>query len=400
MLSSLSSRIQDWFCLSFKSAMIIILDMGSFSKHPLLYVVYICNDLSNDDMKAARIVKPNETLEVQELETPKAKGSQVLIKVQSSGVCHSDIHLWEGGYEGIEGQFLKTTDRGVKYPLTPGHEIAGIVDSLGEEAQGFTKSEKVLVYPWIGEGLCPACRSGEENLCDKPRSLGVYMEGGYAEYVLVPSYKYLLKMDDEMDTDASATLSCSALTAYGAVKNTTLKPNDNVVIVGAGGLGLMAIQLAKAVTGSKIIAMDLDDEKLRAAKRNGADNTINSKKEDPVKAVMEWTSKMGADAVIDFVNASKTVETDMQFLRRRAKLVLVGLFGGELKLSLVSMPTRAYRLIGSYTGTLSDMTELVSLARRGVIKPIVSNKFKLNQATEALKMLKEGKILGRGVINP
>jgi alcohol dehydrogenase, propanol-preferring len=351
-------------------------------------------------MRSARIVKPNEALEVQELETPKAKGSQVLIKVQSSGVCHSDIHLWEGGYEGIEGQFLKTTDRGVKYPLTPGHEIAGIVDNLGEEAQGFTKNEKVLVYPWIGEGLCPACRSGEENLCDKPRSLGVYMEGGYAEYVLVPSYKYLLKMDDEMDTNASATLSCSALTAYGAVKNTTLKPNDNVVIVGAGGLGLMAIQLAKAVTGSKIIAMDLDDEKLRAAKKNGADNTINSKKEDPVKAVMELTDKIGADAVIDFVNASKTVETDMQFLRRRAKLVLVGLFGGELKLNLVSMPTRAYRLIGSYTGTLNDMIELVSLARRGVIKPLVSNRFKLNQATEALKMLKEGKILGRGVINP
>jgi len=351
-------------------------------------------------MRSARIVKPNEALEVQELETPKAKGSQVLIKVQSSGVCHSDIHLWEGGYEGIEGQFLKTTDRGVKYPLTPGHEIAGIVDNLGEEAQGFSKNEKVLVYPWIGEGLCPACRSGEENLCDKPRSLGVYMEGGYAEYVLVPSYKYLLKMDDEMDTNASATLSCSALTAYGAVKNTTLKPNDNVVIVGAGGLGLMAIQLAKAVTGSKIIAMDLDDEKLRAAKKNGADNTINSKKEDPVKAVMELTDKIGADAVIDFVNASKTVETDMQFLRRRAKLVLVGLFGGELKLNLVSMPTRAYRLIGSYTGTLNDMIELVSLARRGVIKPLVSNRFKLNQATEALKMLKEGKILGRGVINP
>ena len=103
-------------------------------------------------MKAARIVKPNESLEVQQLETPKPKGSQVLIRVESSGVCHSDIHLWEGGYEGPGGQLLKTTERGVKYPLTPGHEIAGIVDSLGEEAEGFTKKDKVLVYPWIGEG--------------------------------------------------------------------------------------------------------------------------------------------------------------------------------------------------------------------------------------------------------
>ena len=351
-------------------------------------------------MKAARIVKVNEKLEIQQLETPKPRGPQVLVKVQSSGVCHSDIHLWEGYYEGVGGQLLKTTDRGVNYPLTPGHEVAGIVDSLGEQAEGFNNNDKVLVYPWIGEGLCPACRIGEENLCDKPRSLGVYMDGGYAEYVLVPSYKYLVNIGDGMDTDASATLSCSALTAYGAVKNASLKPADNVVIVGAGGLGLMAIQLAKAVTGARIIAMDLDDKKLEFAKKEGADTTINSKNEDAVKAVMELTDKKGADAVIDFVNASKTVETDMQLLRRRARVVLVGLFGGELKLSLVTMPTRAYRLIGSYTGTLSDMIELVSLARRGVIKPVVSNRFKLDQATDPLTMLKEGKILGRGVINP
>ena len=153
----------------------------------------------------------------------------------------------------------------------------------------------------------------------------------------------------------------------------------------------MAIQLVKAVTGAKIIAMDIDDQKLDVAKKNGADNTINSKKEDPVKA----TNKLGADAVIDSVNASKTVETDIQFLRSRARLVLVGLFGGDLKLSLVMMPTRAYRLIGSYTGTISDLIELVSLAERGVIKQAVSNRFKLDQATEALRMLTEGKIIGR-----
>jgi propanol-preferring alcohol dehydrogenase len=275
-----------------------------------------------------------------------------------------------------------------------------MIDSLGEQAEGFSKNEKVLVFPWIGKGLCPACRVGEENLCDKPRSLGIYTDGGYAEYVLVPSYKYLIKLGDDIDTDTSAPLSCSALTAYGAVKNSGLRPNDNVVIVGAGGLGLMAIQLAKAITGSKIIAIDLDDAKLKAAKENGAANTINSKKEDAAKAVMELTDKLGADAVIDFVNASKTVETDMQLLRRRAKVVLVGLFGGELKLSLVTMPTRAYRLIGSYTGSMPDLIELVSSAKRGVIKPIISNRFKLNQATEALTMLKNGKILGRGITNP
>lgn len=351
-------------------------------------------------MKAARIVNVNEPLQVQDVQTPKPKDSQILVKVQSVGVCHSDVHVWEGYYEGISGQQLKTTDRGVKYPLTPGHEIAGIVDSLGEQVEGFSKYEKVLVYPWVGEGMCPACKTGQENLCDKPRSLGIYSDGGYAEYVLVPNYKYLVKIGDDMDTDISAPLACAGLTSYGAIKNANLKPDDNVVIVGTGGLGLMAIQLAKAVTGARIIAMDIDDKKLEVAKKEGADIIVNSKKEDPVKAIMELTGKLGADAVIDFVNATKTVETDIQFLRRRAKLLLVGLFGGELKLSLVTMPTRAYKIIGSYTGSLEDMVELVSLAKRGVIKQVVSKRFKLNQAGEALQMLKDGKIVGRGVINP
>ena len=354
------------------------------------------------DPRGRRGDRRQPALQVRDLDMPKATGSQVVVKVRSSGVCHSDIHLWEGGYEGIEGQFLKATDRGVTYPLTPGHEIAGMIESLGEEAEreAIDKNDKVIVYPWIGEGVCPACRVGEENLCDKPRSLGVYTDGGYAEYVLVPSYKYLVKIGD-LDTDVAATLSCSALTAYGAVKNADLKPNDKVVIVGAGGgLGLMAVQLAKAVTGARIIALDLDKEKLKVAKENGADEIVSPNDGDPAKRVMDITDNLGADAIIDFVNASKTVETDMKMLRRRGRAVLVGLFGGELKLSLVSMPTRAYRLIGSYTGSLSDLIELVSLAKRGVIEPVVSHRFKLNQASQALQMLKDGKILGRGVINP
>ena len=352
-------------------------------------------------MQSARIIEPKESLQIQELDRPQPTGSQVLIKVKSSGVCHSDIHLWDGGYEGPGGSFLKTTDRGVKYPLTPGHEIAGTIEEMGSEARDeFQKNEAVLVYPWIGEGLCPACRSGEENLCDKPRSIGIYQDGGYAEYVLVPSYRYLIRLDNETDMDAAATLSCSALTAYGAVKNTEIKPNDNVVIVGAGGLGLMAIQLAKAISGARIIALDLSDEKLRTAKQNGADDIINSKKEDAVKSVMEFTDNLGADAVMDFVNSSKTVETEMQFLRRRAKVILVGLFGGEVKLNLVSMPTKALRLIGSYTGSIADVTELLSLAKRGVIRPVITDRFKLKQATEALSKLKEGEIMGRGIINP
>lgn len=359
-------------------------------------------------MKAASITKPKAPLEFISKETPKPIGSQVLVRVQACGVCHSDIHLWEGGYDGPDGEFLKATDRGVRYPLIPGHEIAGEVAEVGEEVASldlFKKNSKVIVYPWLGEGMCPACREGNENLCDRPRSLGIYNDGGYSEYVLVPSYRYLLNITDDIDTgsfdaNTACTLTCSSLTAYGAINNANLRPYDTAVIIGAGGLGLMAIQLAKAITGSTVIAMDLDDNKLKSAKENGADFIVNSKKENAVIAVMEATQKLGADAVIDFVNSSKSTEVDMQLLRKRARLVLVGLYGGALKLNLISLPTKAYKLIGSYTGNIAQLAELVSLTRRGVIKPLVSDKFKLEQATEALSKLKEGKVVGRGVINP
>lgn len=360
-------------------------------------------------MRSARIINPKDPLEIKELDTPKPTGSQVLVKVKSCGVCHSDIHLWEGGYEGPGGQFLKATDRGVSYPVTPGHEVAGVVEEMGEDISSavkdkLTKGSRVLVYPWIGEGLCPACQGGNENLCDKPRSLGVYKDGGYSEYILVPSYRYLINLDEgnknNINMDSFSTLSCSALTSYGAIKNAELKPYDKIAIVGAGGLGLMAMQLAKAINGPTVIAMDLDDNKLKTAKENGADFSINSRNEDPVKAIMDLTDNLGVDAVIDFVNSSKTAEINMHILRKRARVVMVGLFGGEVKLNLVALPTKAYRLIGSYTGNITQLSELVSLAKRGIIKPLISDRFNLDQATDALSKLKEGKILGRGIINP
>src|SRR2546422_823009 len=138
-------------------------------------------------MKAARIVKTKEPLEIKEVSVPRPKGDQVLVKVDSAGVCHSDLHLWEGGYAGPQGVFMKVEDRGVKFPLTPGHEIAGSITGLGEGVKGYKEGERVLVYPWIGCGVCPACRADEENVCDAPRSLGVYQDGGYGEYVIVPS---------------------------------------------------------------------------------------------------------------------------------------------------------------------------------------------------------------------
>lgn len=350
-------------------------------------------------MKAARITKPKEPLTIENLPTPKPRSTQVLVRVASTGVCHSDLHLWEGGYTGPAGTVMKVEDRGVKFPLTPGHEVAGVVESFGEDVSGVEAEERVLVYPWIGEGLCPACRVGEENLCDKPRSLGVYQDGGYAEYMLVPHYRYLVKTGDQ-SPENTASLACSGLTAYTAVKNASLKPDEFLVIVGAGGLGLTGVQLAKVLTNATVAVVDLDDRRLEEAKKLGADHVINSGTKDVEKEIKDLTGGLGADAIVDFVNASKTVGTDMNLLRKRGRLVLVGLFGGSVELNLALMPLRAFRIIGSYTGKYADLVELVALARKGAVRSVVSRRFKLDEANDALMQLKAGKIIGRAVISP
>ena len=350
-------------------------------------------------MRVARIVKTKEPLKLQDIDVPKPTGEQVLVKVESAGVCHSDLHLWEGGYAGPQGLFMKVEDRGVKFPLTPGHEVAGSIEEMGDGVKGFSKGEMVLVYPWIGEGSCPACRAGEENLCDSPKSLGVYQDGGYGEYALVPNYKYLVKLGD-FDPSAAASLACSGLTAYTAVRKAAVKDGETLVIIGAGGLGLMAVQVAKAITKARIVIVDIDEKKLAEAKRLGADTMVKSGEGDPVQRIKDITSGLGAEAVIDFVNNGKTAPSAFNMLRKRGKLVMVGLFGGSLELNLPLIPLRAYTITGAYTGKYSDLVDLVELAKQGKIQSLVSRRFKLEEANEALEELKGGKIIGRAVINP
>jgi propanol-preferring alcohol dehydrogenase len=350
-------------------------------------------------MKSARILGPNEPLAVSESETPKPEGDQVLVKVNSVGVCHSDLHLWEGGYDLGDGQFMKVTDRGVKYPVTPGHEIVGTVEDIGNNVSGITKGDQVLVFPWIGCGECPACKVKNENLCDAPKSMGVFQDGGYSDYALIPSFKYLAKLDG-VDPDAATSLACSGLTAYTAIKKANQNSPEFLVIVGAGGLGLMGVQIAKAITKAKIICVDLDDQKLDIAKEMGAHYTINSKDSETSQKIMSICNDKGADSVVDFVNAPPTVKLGFAILRKRGNLVLVGLFGGSLELSLVTIPLKSLTIQGAYTGNYDDMVELLALARKGILNPVISKRYTLDDANTALEDLKARKILGRAVINP
>jgi propanol-preferring alcohol dehydrogenase len=350
-------------------------------------------------MRSSRIVAPNEPLSVSESETPKPEGDQVLLKVNSVGVCHSDLHLWEGGYDLGDGKFMKVTDRGVKYPVTPGHEIVGTVEDIGSDVLGIVRGDQVLVFPWIGCGECPACKVANENLCDAPKSMGVFQDGGYSDYALIPSFKYLAKLDG-VDPDAATSFACSGLTAYTAIKKANQNSPEFLVIVGAGGLGLMGVQIAKAITDAKIICVDLDDQKLNTAKEMGADFIVNSKESDTSQKIMSICNDKGADSVVDFVNNPPTAKLDFAILRKRGNLVLVGLFGGSFELSLVTIPLKSITIQGAYTGNYADMVELLALARKGILNPIISKRYTLNEANTALEDLKARKIIGRAVINP
>ena len=349
-------------------------------------------------MKAARIIEPQKALEISEVITPSPKGVEVLVKVKAVGVCHSDLHLWEGGYDTGDG-FMKVTDRGVKFPVIPGHEIVGTVTEIGNLVQGISVGDDVLVYPWIGCGNCVACRIGNDNVCDTPRSLGVFQNGGYAEYALVPHFKFLAKVVG-IELDAAASLACSGLTAYTAIKKSNATSQSNLVIFGAGGLGLMGVQIARAITNANIIIVDIDDSKLQTAKELGADHSVNSKDPDAVQKIMSLCGGKGADCVIDFVNAPPTVKMGLAIIRKRGTMTLVGLFGGAIDLSLVSIPLKAITIQGAYTGNYNDMVELLNLAKRGVINPIISKRYSLSEANVALEDLKSRKILGRAIINP
>ena len=349
-------------------------------------------------MKAAQIIEPNKPLKISEIDTPSPTGKQVLIKVKAVGVCHSDLHLWEGGYDTGDG-FMKVTDRGVKFPVIPGHEIVGTVSATGDSVVGIKEGDDVLVYPWIGCGTCPTCEKGDTNLCEAPQSLGVFQDGGYAEYSLIPDYKFLAQISG-MELEGAASLACSGLTAYTAVKKAISNSPENILIVGAGGLGLMGVQIAKALSNANIICADLDDEKLKMAQELGADHVINTKNSESLKNIMTICNEKGVDSIIDFVNAPPTVKLDLSVIRKRGNIVLVGLFGGAVDLPLVSVPLKAITIQGAYTGNYNDLVELIGLAKKGVIKPIVSKRYSIDEATNALQDLKDRKVVGRGIIIP
>jgi len=350
-------------------------------------------------MKSYDVCECGAPLRLMERPTPKPTGTEVLLKVVAAGVCHSDLHIWEGFYDIGGGKRLKLADRGVKLPLTMGHENVGDVVAVGPDATGVKIGDRRLVHPWLGCGECAVCRRGDEQLCRTPFSIGVFRSGGYADHLLVPHPRYLFDIGN-IAPERAAPLACSGITTYGALKKVgPLLQEEPVVIIGAGGLGLMCLALHRAMGGKGAIVVDIDPVKREAALKAGAQAAIDPSAAHAAKQTVEAT-KGGAWAVIDLVGATRTVQLALDSLVKGGTLIIVGLFGGDITVPTPSFPLRAITIQGSYVGSLTEMAELLDLVRRKGVPDLPVATRPLAGVNEALNELKAGKVIGRLVLTP
>lgn len=330
---------------------------------------------------------------------PAPQGAEVLVKIEACGVCHSDIHLHEGYFDMGGGNKADVT-RGRKLPFTLGHEIVGEVAAVGPDAKGVSVGDKRIVYPWIGCMECATCKGGNTQLCAAPRNLGVQVDGGYSTHVMVPDAQFLFDYDG-VPTGLAATYACSGITAYGALMKVkdAAEAGGFVGIIGAGGVGMAGLMIAKAAINAKTIVFDIDQAKLDAATAAGADYVFNPAEPTTRKEVAKLTGG-GLPGAVDFVGSDKTATFGVTSLGASGVLAIVGLFGGALT---VPVPLFAFKNItvrGSMVGSPAEMKALMDLVKQGKVPPLPVASRPLDAAWETLEDLRAGKIVGRVVLEP
>lgn len=343
-------------------------------------------------MKAYQLTKWQAEAEVREVPVPEPGPGQVLVKIGGAGACHSDLHLMEA-----PGQNPLW-----RLPFTLGHENAGWVEQLGAGVSGLSPRDPVLVYCIWGCGACRSCRADLEQYCEKSVGItdgaGLGHDGGMAEYLLVPSARFLLPLHSLHPREA-APLADAGLTPYHAVKRSLelLRPGSTAVVIGAGGLGQMAIQIIKALTPARVIAVDLAEQKLQAASRFGADDAVRSG-DDAAKQIRDLTGGRGAELVLDIVGIDATLKLACEVARPLGHLTVVGVGGGTLPFNFMRVPLQC-SVSTTYYGTKNELTEVIALAEAGKLRAEIEL-FNLDQAGEAYRRLKRGGINGRAVIVP
>ncbi len=351
-------------------------------------------------MRMFQVCVCGQPLQCNEAPTPQPKGSEVLLKVLAAGVCHSDLHLADGYFDLGGGKKMSLADRGMKLPVTLGHENVGEVVAVGPDARGVRIGARLLADPWIGCGQCEVCKRGDENLCRAMKSAGVFSNGGYADYLMVPHPRYLFEIGD-IPPERAAPLACSGITTFSALKKVPTIKDEPTVIIGAGGLGLMALGLHRKMGGHSAIVVDIDPVKREAAKKAGAAHVVDGGAPDAAQQIMKLTKDgAGAWAVIDLVGSSASARVGYDSLIKGGKYIIVGLYGGDLTVSLPPLPMRALTIQGSYLGSIPEMAELMELVRNKGLPDVPVTTRPLDQVNAAHAELRAGKIVGRVVLTP
>ncbi len=344
-------------------------------------------------MKAYQLTEWEHQPELRDVEPPEPGPGQVLVKVGGAGACHSDLHLmeWPPGTLGFD------------VPFTLGHENAGWVAALGAGVEGLEVGEAVAVYgPW-GCGRCRACRLSAENYCEHQAEIGAFggglgRDGGMAEYMLVPNPRLLLPLGD-LDPREAAPLSDAALTPYHAIKRSLhlLVPGSTAVVIGVGGLGHMGVQILRALTPARIVAVDVSDEHLQLAREVGADEAVKAG-DLAAEAIREITKGRGCELIVDMVGSDDSIALATAVAKFESDLTIVGLAGGKYEFAFGAVPFEAELGI-PYWGTAVELMECLELARQGKIRAHVE-RFSLDDAPQAYRKMRAGELDGRAVICP
>ncbi|MES2751745.1 MAG: alcohol dehydrogenase [Pseudomonadota bacterium] len=344
-------------------------------------------------MRRQSIVKFDAPLCETIAETPKPQGREVLVRIERCGLCHSDLHI-QDGYADLGGGKKLDTTRGMTLPFTLGHEIAGVVDEVGADVDKALIGKEKAVFPWIGCGQCRECLNGDENLCARQRFLGVSIDGGFASHVLVPDAKYLLDYDP-LPVNMAATLMCSGVTAYGALKRLADRPRQrNLLLIGLGGVGMMGLAFAPAMFKQQISVADLNASARETALKNGASVAYDPSEADIVKRILKETDG-GFDEVVDFAGNEKSMAFAMAVLARGGKIVVSGLMGGNFSVPMVQWIYKRMTIEGFMVGTLEEAHELMALARSGKVKPTPIQEEPMGDVQKWIDQLRAGKVVGR-----
>jgi propanol-preferring alcohol dehydrogenase len=342
-------------------------------------------------MKAARLYRYGEELVIEDVRTPTPGPGQVVVAVGGAGFCHSDIHVIDGD--------IKILPR---MPLILGHENAGIVSAIGSGVVGVREGDAVAVFGGWGCGRCDYCVTGHEQLCAAPQWAGLSMyDGGYAEYLLVPHERYLVKLSTLKPAEA-APLTDAALTPYRAIKKALpfLEPDHYALVIGLGGLGQYGLKLLKLLTGCPVIVVDVQEDKLQLARDLGAAQTFNGKDPDVATRISDLTSGLGVNASFDFVGTEQTLGLAIAATRSLGKVSQIGLAGGAARMKVLENTRFEVQFEATLWGTIKELREVIALAETGRLTSIPLELAPLERINDIYARLKRGDIQGRAVITP